>query len=229
LNKIKNYYEILHISPYAGKSEIKSAYRRLAKIYHPDLNDNSPKAEALFKLINNAYNILINSREKETYDSFLRSSYFHNRKDTVQDDRSVLDSVDSIFGQVNVLLWDIEDYLRYTSVEKYAETVSGKPLHYYIVKILDFMDKWIFDPDNYIPYLEGKKSRSKLQLQNYFFHLRLKINEFFRESSFEDLLKQAGCSKYKKIDCIFAVQKHTIYYLNHLINKSSEIPEFIFS
>lgn len=74
MNKFKNYYEILNISTDADISAIKSAYRKLAKKYHPDINKNSPKAEALFKIINNAYEVLINSRE--TYDSFLKSSYF---------------------------------------------------------------------------------------------------------------------------------------------------------
>lgn len=55
-------YQVLGVSPGASDDEIKAAYRTLAKKYHPDLNPNSPTAEARMKEINEAYDILIKSR-----------------------------------------------------------------------------------------------------------------------------------------------------------------------
>ena len=52
-------YEVLGVSPNATDDEIKAAYRKLAKKYHPDLNGGSAEAEAKMKEVNEAYNILI--------------------------------------------------------------------------------------------------------------------------------------------------------------------------
>lgn len=52
-------YEVLNVSPGASEEEIKAAYRKLAKKYHPDLNGGSPAAEAKMREINEAYTLLI--------------------------------------------------------------------------------------------------------------------------------------------------------------------------
>ncbi|HSB46715.1 MAG TPA: DnaJ domain-containing protein [Candidatus Bilamarchaeum sp.] len=54
----KNYHKVLGVEKGASKDEIKKAYRKLALIYHPDRN-GSPKAEEMFKEINEAYRVLM--------------------------------------------------------------------------------------------------------------------------------------------------------------------------
>ena len=68
MNK-KDYYEILGISKNATDAEIKSAFRKLAKEYHPDVN-KSPDAEAKFKEIQEAYAILSDQTKRQQYDQF---------------------------------------------------------------------------------------------------------------------------------------------------------------
>ncbi len=65
-----NYYEILGVSRTATETEIKQAYRKLAREYHPDVND-SPNAEATFKDINAAYGTLSDSLKRADYDQSL--------------------------------------------------------------------------------------------------------------------------------------------------------------
>ena len=65
----RDYYEVLGISKGASEDEIKKAYRKLAKQYHPDIN-KSPDAETKFKEINEAYEVLSDSQKRATYDQF---------------------------------------------------------------------------------------------------------------------------------------------------------------
>ena len=65
---LKSYYEILNISPDATKSEIKKQYKKLAKMYHPDIN-SSFEAEIRFKEINKAIEILLDDEKRKNYDA----------------------------------------------------------------------------------------------------------------------------------------------------------------
>ncbi|MCF6308525.1 MAG: DnaJ domain-containing protein [Flavobacteriaceae bacterium] len=64
---MKDYYNILNISRNAQEVDIKKAYRKLAMVWHPDIN-NSPFAHSKFIEINEAYEILINPIKRDQYD-----------------------------------------------------------------------------------------------------------------------------------------------------------------
>lgn len=66
-NGVKNYYEILDVSTDANSQEIKSAYRKLARKYHPDVN-KSPQAVDIFKEVTAAYEILSDEKKRQEYD-----------------------------------------------------------------------------------------------------------------------------------------------------------------
>jgi len=66
----KDYYQTLGLSRNASEKEIKQAYRRLARKYHPDLNQGDKSAEAKFKEINAAYEVLSNPEKRNKYDQF---------------------------------------------------------------------------------------------------------------------------------------------------------------
>ena len=65
-----SYYEILEVSQSADKSTIKKAYRKLAKLYHPDKNPGDEEAEHKFKLCNEAYQCLSDDQQRSTYDRY---------------------------------------------------------------------------------------------------------------------------------------------------------------
>lgn len=66
----RDYYEILGVSKDADQKEIKKAYRRLARKYHPDVNKDDPKAEEKFKEISEAYAVLSDPEKRAQYDQF---------------------------------------------------------------------------------------------------------------------------------------------------------------
>jgi molecular chaperone DnaJ len=66
----RDYYEVLGLDRNASDEDIKKAYRRLAKKYHPDLNPDNKEAEAKFKEVNEAYQVLSNAQARAQYDQF---------------------------------------------------------------------------------------------------------------------------------------------------------------
>lgn len=70
--KQKNFYEILGLSQNATEDEIKKAYRKLAKEYHPDRHPDDATAEAKFKEIGEAYEVLKDEEKRRKYDELRR-------------------------------------------------------------------------------------------------------------------------------------------------------------
>ena len=66
----RDYYEVLGIGKNATDAEIKSAYRKLAKKYHPDLNPGDKEAEEKFKEVNEANDVLSDPQKRQRYDQF---------------------------------------------------------------------------------------------------------------------------------------------------------------
>src|SRR5947208_2266526 len=66
----RDYYEVLGVKRDASEDEIKKAYRKLARQYHPDRNPGDKQAEANFKEVQEAYDVLSDKPRRERYDRF---------------------------------------------------------------------------------------------------------------------------------------------------------------
>ncbi len=101
--KYKNYYKILELkSDRVSDEEIKNAYRRLAKKYHPDINPGDEAASEKFKLVNEAYQVLGSEVSKKKYD---RIHNIYRVKDTIEDTKEKInfggmsDMIGMVFGK----------------------------------------------------------------------------------------------------------------------------------
>lgn len=71
----RDYYDVLGVSRSASASEIKKAYRKLAKKYHHDTNAGNKEAEQKFKEVTEAYNVLSDEEKKKMYDQFGHAAF----------------------------------------------------------------------------------------------------------------------------------------------------------
>jgi len=78
---LKSYYEILNVQQNASKQEIKNQFRKLVRMYHPDVNSTA-EAERIFKQINKAAEILLDDEKRKNYDKFRAAGQNFQRKNT---------------------------------------------------------------------------------------------------------------------------------------------------
>jgi curved DNA-binding protein len=102
----KDYYNVMGVSPQATEKEIKLAYRRLARKYHPDISKETD-AEAHFKEVGEAYEVLKDSQKRQVYDNYLRDLQLNERTrrsgqdssaSQYQSSQSEFDLFESLFG-----------------------------------------------------------------------------------------------------------------------------------
>lgn len=112
---IRDYYKILGINQYADKKTIKKAYKKAALKYHPDKNHRA-NAEKQFKLVKEAYIVLIDDKKRKNYDKLRNAALKNNNKKSKKNNsKNIKDAID--FAS------DLED--NYGIISKLFKTGSG--------------------------------------------------------------------------------------------------------
>ncbi len=141
----RDYYEILGVKENASDAEIKRIYRDLAKKYHPDKNKGDKTAEAKFKEISEAYNVLRDPAKRKQYDQMKKYGAFGGggstggfdfsqfwRPGSSQQRRSGSFSIDDLFGSDNLgnIFGDFFDFGDRIRKERTGTSQKGDTLYY---------------------------------------------------------------------------------------------------
>ena len=119
----KDYYKILGVDRKAGDEEIRKAYRKLAKQYHPDYNPNNSQAEERFKEINEAYEVLSDAKKRSYYDR-VGTDYSSWQRRGGQGDFN-WDQYDGFPGGARVNIDDLNDMFGGGGFSDFFQTIFG--------------------------------------------------------------------------------------------------------
>ncbi|MBW4663910.1 MAG: DnaJ domain-containing protein [Chroococcus sp. CMT-3BRIN-NPC107] len=110
----KDYYSILGVNKTASNEEIKQAFRKLARKYHPDVNPGNKEAEARFKEVSEAYEVLSDKEKRQKYDQF--GQYWRQAGQTPWASRST--KANSDFNEV--------EFGKYTNFDEFINDLLGR-------------------------------------------------------------------------------------------------------
>jgi DnaJ-class molecular chaperone len=118
----KTYYEILEVDKKASQEDIKSAYRRLAKLYHPDKN-KLPEAEEMFKGIAEAYSVLSDPGKRKQYDldNEPRNVRLRNKQEKLW---QIIREQMQREARTNQMLWEFQEQERIKYKERETEAMN---------------------------------------------------------------------------------------------------------
>lgn len=118
----KTYYEILEVDKKASQDEIKSAYRRLVMLYHPDKN-KLPEAEEMFKGIAEAYSVLSDPGKRKQYDLDIEPGNVLLRKKHEQMWQTVREQKQREARTIR-MLWEFQEQERIKYKEREKEAMN---------------------------------------------------------------------------------------------------------
>jgi len=118
----KTYYEILEVDKKASQEAIKSAYRRLAMLYHPDKN-KLPEAEEMFKGISEAYSVLSDPGKRKQYDidNEPRNVLLRNKQEKMW---QIIREQQQREARTNQILWEFQEQERIKNKQREIEAMN---------------------------------------------------------------------------------------------------------
>jgi hypothetical protein len=235
-------YSILGLGPDATVEQIRSAFRKLALVHHPDRNRDSPESAARFVVIRNAYEVLSDPAHRREYDEFLRrSTAFGRERPTPGEDgdgrrlAGTAEDVRTILDHLHYVLWDIEDLIR--SGPDWAVQFDGRSVRWYVESMLRAVDRWVLTPAGFPDYfyqarniqppvgLGGLAPRLGqntgghspfIRVDSYFYHVRLRADQLMASARLSDLLRPIPGAGLRTVDAVLEAHNYCVHTLGHL-------------
>ncbi len=126
MNTTLNYYELLGVKQDASQEEIKEAYKKQMKKWHPDLNKSSD-AVVMSTKINEAKEILLDDLKRKDYDEYLKNKIEENYNRYTQRKKATENAsqTSTVYEEVKVTKWQyLKDWLKYSTESKLRKTVG---------------------------------------------------------------------------------------------------------
>lgn len=229
-----DYYSILGLTKTATEIEIKAAFRRLAKIYHPDKNPNDPNAKHLFENILKAYDVLSNPHSRRRYDDSNFASTTQTNRQQRQGDKKTKD-----YSFTDEELKRREYYKKHYHAKKQAVSQEPQKPHYsdykyilYATPIAVGLLMLIVSLFSAEPAVEPRAKNAQETLDTTIIEVKL-VNGDKPYSGYFGNLKMFDTPHYLKInnsssyDAVIAVfDKKTNAYLQHSYLQASYSIEF---
>jgi len=252
---IRTYYELLGLSPSASSTEIKTAFRRSAQLSHPDHNDSAPSAAAQFRLLRNAYETLVDTARRLSYDRYLQSTAARAARrgagygPAASQSRRIgtsADSLQDVLAHLSAVFWDIEDLVRGGPDLKLG--FGGATVGDHLLKILSFVDRWVLSPSGFGDHFYEARNMSSpgrtgtvfmdstpghgpyVNLEDYFYAIRRRVDRFLGRVTLLDLTRQVEGHPVTVLDGILEAYNLAVHYVGHLRTGLSggpdRMPEF---
>lgn len=161
LDSYRSLYEILGTAQNADTEDLKAAFRKLALVHHPDRNAGSPESQAMFILVRNAYETLIDPVRRAEYDAWLSASAALRawKKAAPKRDAALpgsgapaIPSPSAVAAQINYLLWDIEDLIRDRKNPAWSEKRDDRSPLKHLLLVLVRLDRTVLSPAGFPDY-----------------------------------------------------------------------------
>lgn len=218
----KTPYEVLQVSKNATEDELKKAYRRLSKIYHPDMNPGDKEAEIRFKEVSESYETLKDPQKRKKLDMDLYNYEGHTTSTTVNS--SAYDIFNSLFqDDIENHNKEREDYIKFLEdmepkFNKYNKTLENEMSSalnsgWFLTTLDSFYDKKVRIKNE----LEDLKLRAQAfdNFQEYYLEIIKKIETLYSKglSGLDEYLNSSNRTKYDPE--VFINLKHSIEDIIH--------------
>jgi hypothetical protein len=174
----KTFYDVLGLPRDADEAAIKAAFRGLAKRYHPDVRGDDTESGAIFLIISEAYDNLIDRDRRREYDRYLAKVAGRPSLD-LDPRRAGGTAIDDAISELNAGIWDLIDWAKSLSRSRQYDAFAGQ-IYDRVIDVLGVIERDALDSEERYAYYKSQKP-SVLKLENYLFMMQFDLTRMIAE------------------------------------------------